>query len=60
MATSVGWVMAASRTSRLSSGRRAAAAYGEHEKLTGEEDENWPDWYAAAMVSEQDGTGRPT
>jgi hypothetical protein len=27
--------------------RRAAAAHGEHEKRTGQRDENWPDWYAA-------------
>jgi len=35
--------------------RRAAAAHGEHEKLTGQHDENWPDWYAAFMVREQAG-----
>jgi hypothetical protein len=39
--------------------RRAAAAHGEHEKRTGEEDPNWPDWYAAYMVSEQAGTEPP-
>jgi catechol 2,3-dioxygenase-like lactoylglutathione lyase family enzyme len=33
--------------------RRAAAAHGEHEKQTGERDENWPDWYAEYMVSAQ-------
>ena len=27
--------------------RRAAAAHGEHEERTGEEDADWPDWYAA-------------
>jgi catechol 2,3-dioxygenase-like lactoylglutathione lyase family enzyme len=36
--------------------RRAAAAHGEHEKATGKEDANWPDWYAAYMVAEQAGT----
>lgn len=37
--------------------RRAAAAHGEHEKLTGEHDEGWPDWYAEYIVAEQ--TGKP-
>src|SRR6186997_1360181 len=35
--------------------RRAAAAHGEHEKRTGGHDENWPDWYADYIVSEQAG-----
>jgi catechol 2,3-dioxygenase-like lactoylglutathione lyase family enzyme len=39
--------------------RRAAAAHGEHEKRTGEADENWPAWYAAYMVAEQAGTDLP-
>jgi catechol 2,3-dioxygenase-like lactoylglutathione lyase family enzyme len=39
--------------------RRAAAAHGEHEKRTGQRDENWPDWYAAYMVAEQAGTELP-
>ncbi|MGI5520109.1 VOC family protein [Micromonospora sp. CA-259024] len=39
--------------------RRAAAAHGEHEERTGERDENWPDWYAAYMVSEQSGAKPP-
>jgi catechol 2,3-dioxygenase-like lactoylglutathione lyase family enzyme len=39
--------------------RRAAAAHGEHEARTGEADANWPDWYAAFMVSEQAGTEPP-
>ena len=34
---------------------RAAAAHGEHEKRTGQHDENWPDWYAEYMVREQAG-----
>ena len=33
--------------------RRAAAAHGEHEKRTGQQDANWPDWYAQYIVSEQ-------
>jgi catechol 2,3-dioxygenase-like lactoylglutathione lyase family enzyme len=36
--------------------RRAAAAHGEHEKLTGQPHENWPDWYADHIVREQAGT----
>jgi catechol 2,3-dioxygenase-like lactoylglutathione lyase family enzyme len=40
--------------------RRAEAAHGEHEKRTGQYDENWPDWYAAYMVAEQAGTELPT
>lgn len=32
--------------------KRAAAAHGEHEKRTGQLDENWPEWYAAHMVAE--------
>ncbi|MFF5056974.1 VOC family protein [Micromonospora sp. NPDC000663] len=39
--------------------RRAAAAHGEHEKRTGTTDDNWPDWYAAYMVSEQSGAKPP-
>jgi catechol 2,3-dioxygenase-like lactoylglutathione lyase family enzyme len=33
--------------------RRAAAAHGEHEKRTGQQDANWPDWYAQFIVREQ-------
>ena len=40
--------------------RRAAAAHGEHEKRTGEHDENWPDWYADYMVREQAGAELPS
>jgi catechol 2,3-dioxygenase-like lactoylglutathione lyase family enzyme len=40
--------------------RRAEAAHGEHEKRTGERDENWPEWYAAYMVAEQAGTELPS
>jgi hypothetical protein len=40
--------------------RRAGAAHGEHEKrLGGQYDENWPDWYAEYMVSEQSGAEPP-
>ena len=39
--------------------RRAEAAHGEHEKLTGQRDENWPDWYAAYMVADQSGQELP-
>jgi len=40
--------------------RQAAAAHGEHEKRTGQADENWPDWYAAYMVAARAGTELPT
>jgi catechol 2,3-dioxygenase-like lactoylglutathione lyase family enzyme len=33
--------------------RRAAAAHGEHEKQTGQQDLDWPDWYAKYMLSEE-------
>ncbi|NUY01423.1 VOC family protein [Paraburkholderia youngii] len=40
--------------------RRAEAAHGEHEKRTGgQRDENWPEWYAQYMVSEQAGKELP-
>jgi hypothetical protein len=39
--------------------RRAAAAHGEHEKRIGEEDANWPDWYAEYMVREAAGEELP-
>jgi catechol 2,3-dioxygenase-like lactoylglutathione lyase family enzyme len=39
--------------------RRASAAHGEHEKRTGQRDENWPDWYAEYMVAEQAGKALP-
>ena len=39
--------------------RRAEAAHGQHEARTGQRDENWPDWYAAFMVSEQSGAEPP-
>jgi hypothetical protein len=40
--------------------RRAEAAHGQHEKRTGQRDENWPEWYAKYMVAEQAGTELPT
>src|ERR1700688_3702804 len=39
--------------------RRAEAAHGQHEKRTGQRDENWPDWYAEYMVAEQAGKELP-
>jgi catechol 2,3-dioxygenase-like lactoylglutathione lyase family enzyme len=39
--------------------RRAEAAHGEHEKRTGQRDENWSDWYAAYMAAEQSGARLP-
>lgn len=40
--------------------RRAEAAHGEHEKLTGQRDADWPSWYAAYMIAEQSGKPLPT
>jgi catechol 2,3-dioxygenase-like lactoylglutathione lyase family enzyme len=39
--------------------RRAEAAHGEHEKRTGQRDEDWPDWYAEYIVREQAGKELP-
>ena len=39
--------------------RRAAAAHGEHEKRSGQHDDNWPDWYADYIVREQAGAELP-
>jgi len=39
---------------------RAAAAHGEHEARTGEEDPDWPTWYAQYMTNEQSGDPLPT
>ncbi|SNT29660.1 hypothetical protein SAMN05421812_104323 [Asanoa hainanensis] len=39
--------------------RRASVAHGEHEKRTGKEDPNWPDWYATYMAAEQSGAEPP-
>jgi catechol 2,3-dioxygenase-like lactoylglutathione lyase family enzyme len=40
--------------------RRAAAAHGEHEKRTGQQDADWPDWYAEYIVRAQAGKPLPT
>ena len=40
--------------------QRASVAHGEHEKRIGEEDPNWPDWYAEYMAAEQSGAELPT
>jgi catechol 2,3-dioxygenase-like lactoylglutathione lyase family enzyme len=40
--------------------RRAATAHGEHEKKTGQHDENWADWYADYIVQEQAGKPLPS
>lgn len=40
--------------------RRAEAAHGKHEARNGgQRDENWPDWYATYMASEQSGAPLP-
>lgn len=39
--------------------RRAAAAHGEHEKRTGQDDPDWSRWYAAYIVQEQAGKELP-
>lgn len=40
--------------------RRAATAHGEHEKVLGHHDEEWPDWYAEYIVREQAGKELPS
>src|SRR5262249_18954557 len=50
----------ASANDLASSMRRAAAAHGKHETRNGQQDANWPDWYAAYMAAEQAGTELPT
>ena len=49
----------ASASDLASALRRAEAAHGEHEKRTGQRDENWPAWYAAYIAAEQAGTELP-
>jgi catechol 2,3-dioxygenase-like lactoylglutathione lyase family enzyme len=49
----------ASANDLASAVRRAAAGHGEHEKRTGQRDENWPEWYAAYLVAEQAGKNLP-
>jgi len=50
----------ASSTELASALRRAAAAHGEHERLIGKHDADWPDWYADYMVKEQAGQPLPS
>jgi hypothetical protein len=40
--------------------RRAAAAHGQHEARTDQEDADWPSWYAEYMVRERAGEELPT
>ena len=54
-----GGTMFASANDLMSALRRAALAHGEHEKRTGQHDEQWPVWYAAYMVAEQSGQELP-
>ena len=49
----------ASANDLASAMRRAAAAHGKHEKRNGQQDANWPDWYATYMAAEQAGTELP-
>jgi len=49
----------ASATDLASALRRAAAAHGKYEALTGQHDANWPDWYGEYMVREQSGEKLP-
>ena len=50
----------ASSTELAAALRRAAAAHGEHEKRTGKQDPDWPDWYAEHIVWEQAGISPPS
>jgi catechol 2,3-dioxygenase-like lactoylglutathione lyase family enzyme len=54
-----GETLFASASDLASALRRAEAAHGEHEKRTGQRDENWPEWYAAYIVAEQAGKELP-
>ena len=49
----------ASASDLASAMRRAAAAHSEHEKGNGLRDQNWAEWYAAYMASEQVGAAPP-
>jgi catechol 2,3-dioxygenase-like lactoylglutathione lyase family enzyme len=40
--------------------RRTEAAHGQHEKRTGQRDQDWPTWYAAYMVAEHAGEELPS
>jgi hypothetical protein len=50
----------ASASDLASALRRASVAHGQHEERTGQEDANWPDWYAEHMAREQSGEELPT
>jgi hypothetical protein len=39
--------------------RRAESAHSEHEKRTGQRDEDWPTWYADYIVAERSGGPLP-
>jgi catechol 2,3-dioxygenase-like lactoylglutathione lyase family enzyme len=39
--------------------RRAEAAHAEYVERTGQQDQNWPAWYASYLVAEQSGSARP-
>ena len=49
-----------SSTELASALRRAAAAHGEHEKRTGQNDSDWPVWYAEYIAREQAGQFQPS
>lgn len=49
----------ASASDLASAFRRAEAAHGEHEKRLGHRDGEWPEWYAAYMITEQTGNPLP-
>jgi len=50
----------ASASDLASAFKRAEAAHGEHEKrMGGQRDANWPEWYAAYMIAEQNGKELP-
>lgn len=49
----------ASVTDLTSALKRVAAAHGEHEVRTGQDDPDWPEWYAAYLVAEQSGAELP-
>ena len=54
-----GAISFASADDLASAFRRAEAAHGEHEKRLGQRDADWPAWYAAYMVAEQNGAELP-
>jgi catechol 2,3-dioxygenase-like lactoylglutathione lyase family enzyme len=50
----------ASSTELAAALRRVAAAHHEHERRTGEQDADWPAWYAEYIVREQGGQQLPS